>query len=117
RSASNQRDPAPHRAGASSVAGDQFDRRRCGHLCSMGDWCYATRSMAAVTDSHSGSPSASLLIRIDPRAPEGLQQQVYSAVRRAILDGVLAPGTRLPSSRTLADDVRVSRTTTLLAYE
>src|SRR5262245_20129781 len=66
---------------------------------------------------HSGARSASLLIAIDPHAPAGLQQQVYSAVRRAILDGVLAPGSRLPSSRTLADDVRVSRTTTLLAYE
>jgi len=57
------------------------------------------------------------MIRIDVRAAEGLQRQVYAAVRRAILDGVLEPGTRLPSSRGLADDVRVSRTTTLLAYE
>jgi GntR family transcriptional regulator/MocR family aminotransferase len=57
------------------------------------------------------------MIRIDPRASEGLQRQVYNAVRRAILDGVVDPGTRLPSSRALADDVRVSRTTTLLAYE
>lgn len=57
------------------------------------------------------------MIRIDSRAPEGLQQQVSSAVRRSILDGVLGPGTRLPSSRALADDLRVSRTTTLLAYE
>jgi GntR family transcriptional regulator/MocR family aminotransferase len=62
------------------------------------------------------SPAA-LMIRIDPRAPEGLQRQVYDAVRCAILDGVLAPGTRLPSSRALAEDLRVSRTTTLLAYE
>jgi GntR family transcriptional regulator/MocR family aminotransferase len=73
--------------------------------------------MSGITSSHSGGASAGLLIRIDPRAPAGLQQQVYSAVRNAILDGVLAPGTRLPSSRALADDVRVSRTTTLLAYE
>src|SRR5262245_38530108 len=58
-----------------------------------------------------------LLIRIDTRAREGLQQQVYFAVRRAILDGTLAPGVRLPSSRKLAEDLRVSRTTTLLAYE
>ena len=57
------------------------------------------------------------MIRIDARAAEGLQRQVYLAVRRAILDGVLEPGTRLPSSRGLADDLRVSRTTTLLAYE
>ena len=35
----------------------------------------------------------------------------------AILGGTLVPGTRLPSSRALADDLSVSRTTTLLAYE
>jgi GntR family transcriptional regulator/MocR family aminotransferase len=57
------------------------------------------------------------MVRIDAHAPEGLQQQVYNSVRRAILDGILEPGRRLPSSRGLADDVRVSRTTTLLAYE
>ena len=38
-------------------------------------------------------------------AREGLQQQIYVAVRRAILDGVIASGTRLPSSRTLAEDL------------
>src|SRR5260221_3355587 len=57
------------------------------------------------------------MIHIDARAPEGLQRQVYQSVRRAVLDGVLQPGARLPSSRALADDIRVSRTTTLLAYE
>ncbi len=60
---------------------------------------------------------AGLLIRIDARAREGLQQQVYGAVRRAILEGTLAPGTRLPSSRTLAQDLGVSRTTTVLAFD
>src|SRR5262245_12739555 len=58
-----------------------------------------------------------LLIRIDARLRIGLQQQIYNAIRRAILDGVVTPGARLPSSRSLADDLRVSRTTTLLAYE
>src|SRR4029450_6593422 len=62
-------------------------------------------------------PAAGLLVRIDSRATQGLQQQVYSEVRREILDGVLPPGTRLPSSRALAEDLKVSRTTTLLAYE
>ena len=62
-------------------------------------------------------PTPSLLIRIDPAARGGLQQQIYSEVRRAILDRVLAPGTRVPSSRTLATDLRVSRTTSLLALE
>jgi len=73
--------------------------------------------MAATLDSQSPRAPAELFIRIDVRAADGLQQQVYAGVRRAILDGVLAPGTRLPSSRSLADDLRVSRTTTLMAYE
>ena len=59
----------------------------------------------------------SLCIRIDPRARGGLQAQIYNGIRRAILEGVLAPGSQLLSSRALADDLGVSRTTTLLAYE
>lgn len=57
------------------------------------------------------------MIRLDAHAAEGLQRQVYVGIRRAILDGLLKAGARLPSSRGLADDLRVSRTTTLLAYE
>jgi GntR family transcriptional regulator / MocR family aminotransferase len=59
----------------------------------------------------------SLLVRIDSRSREPLQQQVYAGIRRAILDGVLRPGTRLPSSRALAADLGVSRTTTVVAIE
>src|SRR5215510_7797040 len=44
-------------------------------------------------------------------------QQIYSEIRRAVLDGVVQPGSRLPSSRALADDLAVSRTTTLLAFD
>src|SRR5512144_3260119 len=66
---------------------------------------------------HIQDASGSLLIRLDARSRIGLQQQIYAAVRRAILDGVLTAGARLPSSRALADDLSVSRTTTLLAYE
>jgi len=60
---------------------------------------------------------ASLLIRLDPRHRGGLQRQIYASIQRAILDGVVGPGTRLPSSRALADDLGVSRTTTLLAVQ
>jgi GntR family transcriptional regulator/MocR family aminotransferase len=56
-------------------------------------------------------------IRLDPRAGETLQAQIYGAVRRAILEGVLQPGAPLLSSRALAADLGVSRTTTLLAFE
>jgi len=62
-------------------------------------------------------PAASLLIRVDPQSSEPLQQQIYAGIRRTILDGVAGPGTRLPSSRALAQDLGVSRTTTLLALE
>lgn len=60
---------------------------------------------------------ANLLIRLDGRSAGTLQQQLYREIRRAILGGVLTPGTRLPSSRALADDLGVSRTTTVLAME
>jgi GntR family transcriptional regulator/MocR family aminotransferase len=65
----------------------------------------------------SSRPAASLLIRIDSRLREGLQQQIYASIRRAILEGIVVPGTRLPSSRALAADLGVSRTTTLLAVQ
>src|SRR5260370_38201559 len=61
--------------------------------------------------------AASILIRLDPRARGALQQQIYSGIRLSILNGVLEPGTRLPSSRALAEELGVSRTTTLLALE
>ncbi len=58
-----------------------------------------------------------LLVRLDPQARDGLQQQIYGGVRKAILEGIVRPGARLPSSRALAADLGVSRTTTLLAFE
>ena len=73
--------------------------------------------MAAIRHNHPIRSPAGLMIHVDAQAGEGLQRQVYHSVRRAVLDGVLEPGARLPSSRALADDLRVSRTTTLLAYE
>ena len=58
-----------------------------------------------------------ILIVLDRRTRTPLQRQIYAAIRQAILGGHLAPGTRLPPSRTLAEDLRVSRTTVVLAYE
>src|SRR5258705_12884907 len=45
-----------------------------------------------------------------------LYRQIYDRVRQTILAGSLAPGTRLPSSRTLAEDIGVSRNTVELAF-
>lgn len=46
-----------------------------------------------------------------------LHRRVYDALKGAILEGRLNPGTRLPSTRTLASDLGVSRNTAMLAYE
>ena len=62
-------------------------------------------------------PPTSLFVRLDSRLRQGLQQQIYASIRRAILDRVVAPGARMPSSRALAVDLGVSRTTTLLAVQ
>jgi GntR family transcriptional regulator / MocR family aminotransferase len=63
------------------------------------------------------SSPTSLFVRLDSRLRQGLQQQIYASIRRAILDRIVAPGARLPSSRALAVDLGVSRTTTLLAVQ
>ncbi|MCO6489726.1 MAG: PLP-dependent aminotransferase family protein [Phaeodactylibacter sp.] len=51
----------------------------------------------------------------DSRQPKF--RQLYEHIRRAILDGQLKAGEQLPPSRTLARELKVSRTTVLQAYE
>ncbi|MBC8027552.1 MAG: PLP-dependent aminotransferase family protein [Steroidobacteraceae bacterium] len=46
-----------------------------------------------------------------------LQQQIYRGIRRCIDDGLVDANYRLPSTRALAADLGVSRTTALLALE
>src|SRR5437763_12735809 len=46
-----------------------------------------------------------------------ITQALYDELRHAILHGQLQPGTRLPSTRALADERGVSRNTVLNAYE
>ncbi len=54
-------------------------------------------------------------LALDPHgAPR--HQQIYEALRAAIITGTLRAGDRLPSSRALALDVGVSRTTVLSAF-
>ena len=54
-------------------------------------------------------------VKLDGDGP--LFRQLYRALRTGILDGTVAPGTRLPATRALALELGVSRTTVLLAYE
>jgi GntR family transcriptional regulator/MocR family aminotransferase len=46
-----------------------------------------------------------------------LQDQIYRSIRQSILDGFVRGDRRLPSTRALAADLGVSRTTVLLALE
>src|SRR5579863_6805063 len=46
-----------------------------------------------------------------------LSRQVYLGIRQAILSGTLRSNGRLPSTRDLADQLRISRTVVLLAYD
>jgi GntR family transcriptional regulator/MocR family aminotransferase len=46
-----------------------------------------------------------------------LSQQVYKALREAILSGKFSNGEKLPSTRDLAEQLGVSRTVVLLAYD
>lgn len=46
-----------------------------------------------------------------------IHQNIYESIRKAILSGQMEPGTRLPSSRALADEAGVSRNSVLAAYE
>src|SRR5215470_2229881 len=52
-----------------------------------------------------------MLVSLDGSGP--LARQLYRALRGAILGGVLPPGARLPSTRSLATEVGVSRNTVL----
>ena len=54
---------------------------------------------------------------VDPSSSQPLYQQVYQRIRELILEGKLPRGARLPSSRTLADDLSLSRNTILVAID
>jgi GntR family transcriptional regulator/MocR family aminotransferase len=55
-------------------------------------------------------------IRLDTTAKRPLHHQLYEQLSQAIRTGDLKPGTRLPSTRALADELGVSRMTTIKAY-
>jgi GntR family transcriptional regulator / MocR family aminotransferase len=57
------------------------------------------------------------LIAVDRQAAKLLHQQICDGIRRAILNGVLRSGVRLPASRTLALELGVSRLPVLAAFD
>src|SRR5437773_7698784 len=57
-----------------------------------------------------------ITLSLDPHSLLTLQRQLYDGLRTAILAGRLGPGRRLPSSRSLAKDLAVSRNTVAAAF-
>ena len=60
-------------------------------------------------------PNAS--IALDRSSGTALYRQLYDQFREAILSGRLAPGTRLPSTRELADELELARNTVMNAFD
>jgi GntR family transcriptional regulator/MocR family aminotransferase len=63
------------------------------------------------------APAFPPLVAIDRRSARPLYRQVYEGYREAIVDGRVRPGQRLPSTRALAAELRISRITVLNAFE
>jgi GntR family transcriptional regulator / MocR family aminotransferase len=57
------------------------------------------------------------VIALDKQSPVPLYKQLYEAIRQAILRGTLTKGLRLPSTRWLAAELRVSRNIVVIAFE
>lgn len=55
--------------------------------------------------------------QLDPAAPEPLYRQLFEQLREAIERGRLAPGERLPPTRSLAEQLGVNRATVIAAYD
>src|SRR5262245_38479547 len=60
---------------------------------------------------------ATLHLPVDRADHIPLHRQVYEGLRRAVLDGRLRPGQRLPSTRALALELDISRLPVLAAYD
>ena len=56
-------------------------------------------------------------VSLDREGALPLHRQLFDALRQAILAGRLRPGTRLPSTRVMASDLRVARNTVMAAFE
>ncbi|MFJ2994150.1 PLP-dependent aminotransferase family protein [Pandoraea sp. NPDC087047] len=69
---------------------------------------YSPENVAALFDS----PLAT-----GPGRSTSLQKQLLSRLKHAILEGRLPAGARLPASRTLAEDLAVSRNTVSIVYD
>ncbi|APG49034.1 PLP-dependent aminotransferase family protein [Phaeobacter porticola] len=73
------------------------------------DWTEQISQNANMTKARAGA--ALLSVSLERNAKETLQSQLLTQLRRLILNRGIPPGTKLPSSRTLAEELSVSRVT------
>ena len=57
------------------------------------------------------------ILSVDRSSDDPMHRQIYGALRRFILDGQIAAHTLLPSTRSLAEDLKVGRNTVIAAYD
>ena len=58
-----------------------------------------------------------LMIPLNTKGPGPMYEQIYRFIKEEIRQGNLTAGSRLPSTRVLAENLKVSRSTTQMAYE
>lgn len=56
-------------------------------------------------------------ITLDSNSEKSLYKQLYSSIREAILTGRLKSGQKLPGTRSLSEELKISRNTVVLAFE
>jgi GntR family transcriptional regulator/MocR family aminotransferase len=83
----------------------------------MGSLCGISRTQAKESCMRQSPVSLRERILLDHTSSVALYRQIYQWLRRAMLDGQLQPGQRLPSTRTLASELGVSRNTASTVYE
>jgi GntR family transcriptional regulator/MocR family aminotransferase len=57
------------------------------------------------------------ILSVDRSSDEPMHRQIYSALRRYMLEGQIQQQTLLPSTRALAEDLKVGRNTVIAAYD
>ncbi len=67
--------------------------------------------------AHRGSSGRTVVLELEKRSGIALHRQLYDAIRSRIVDGSFRRGAPVASTRVLARDLRVSRSTISLAFE
>ena len=58
-----------------------------------------------------------MLLRIDPRSPDPVFEQLAFQVKQSVAEGTIAPGDKLPSVRELARELAINPNTVVRALE